>query len=186
MMLTLITLSQTPPQQTGSNTVWLTWALILIAMAAALFFVELLVPAGGAIGFLAAVCLIAGIVMLFGVDTNLGLLATAVSLATLPVLFFFAIKVWPHTPVAQWLTLGDSQTEDDTDPPLSDPAKVEGLPAPGMRGEAVSELRPVGTCRIDGERHECLAVGGVIEPGEAIEVVVVDGTQIKVRRVGQG
>ena len=122
--------------------------------------------------------------MLFGVDTKLGLLATAISLAALPVLFFFALKVWPHTPVAQWLTLGDSQSEDDSDPPLADPAKVdEGLPAPGTRGEALSELRPVGTCRIDGERHECLAVGGLIELGEAVEVVVVDGNQIKVRRV---
>lgn len=181
MTTAFITLAQTPPQAT-SNTVWLTWALILIAMAAALFFVELLVPAGGAIGFLAAVCLIAGIVMLFGVNTKLGLAATAISLAALPVMFMFAIKVWPHTPVARWITLGGDEAEEATHAPTNDPTKVEGLPVRGARGEAVSDLRPVGICRFEDERHECLAIGGVIEAGDQIEVAVVDGNQIKVRR----
>jgi membrane protein implicated in regulation of membrane protease activity len=35
----------------------------------------------------------------------------------------------------------------------------------------------------DGKREECLAAGGVIEPDTSVEVVAVDGRQIKVRPV---
>jgi membrane-bound ClpP family serine protease len=53
----------------------------------------------------------------------------------------------------------------------------------GHKGEATTELRPVGTCVIDGRREECLATTGVIERGTPIEVVSQDGMYIKVRPI---
>jgi membrane-bound ClpP family serine protease len=56
-------------------------------------------------------------------------------------------------------------------------------PAPpvGTTGVAMTDLRPVGTCRFGDGRYECLADRGMIESGSEVEVVAVDGMQVKVR-----
>lgn len=152
------------------------WALICFGVAIALFFVEVFVPSGGIIGFFAAAALVGGVVMLFKINTTLGLIGATVSLAAVPFLFAFAIKLWPETPMARWLTLKSPppiQTESGT--------IAHDTSLLNATGKAVTDLRPIGACVINGKRIECLATTGMIHSGQKVRVVSVDGLEVKVK-----
>ena len=53
----------------------------------------------------------------------------------------------------------------------------------GKRGTAVSPLRPAGIAHVDGERLDVVSDGDFIDPGEAIEIIRVDGNRIVVRSI---
>lgn len=162
------------------NDPYVVWAVILLTAALVLLVAELLIPSAGVIAFVAATCLIAGIVMLFKVNTTVGLIGAIVTVLGAPFLFALAVKIWPNTPIGRLITLRHSQTRltgnngDETAP-------LSNEPAVGAEGMAISDLRPVGTCVIDGKRMDCLADGGVIRANTPIRVISSDGMQIKVR-----
>ena len=151
------------------------FAVILIAIALILFFAEVFIPSGGLLGVLAAAALVAGIVVLFSLSTTAGMIGLIVSLAALPFLIAFALKIMPNTFIGRMLTLKNPPPRDTEDGGSASHATV------GATGQAITDLRPVGTCLIDGKRTDCLADGGVIEAGQSVRVVVVDGMQVKVR-----
>jgi len=156
---------------------------LCLAIALVLFFLELFVPSGGLIGVVAAVSLAAGIVLLFQVSTTLGTIGAIVTLVSAPFAIALTMKLWPNTPLGRLMILSSAKPpQRANDDPLPDAERIQKLV--GVTGKAVTDLRPVGTCLIDGQRHECLAEGGTIAAGLDIRVVSVDGTQIKVRVAG--
>jgi membrane-bound serine protease (ClpP class) len=154
------------------------WAVLLITLALVLFFVEMMLPSGGLIGLLAAAVLIGGIVMLFYHDTGVGLIGTIAALVALPFVIGLGFKLLPYTPIFKKLTLSDRQ--DARPPGVGTKTESWGTLTVGDEGTVLTELRPVGTCRIKGHRIECLADRGIIEPGTDIRVVWIDGMQVKV------
>ena len=157
------------------------WGIVLLGIALVLFMAEVFVPSGGVIGILAACAAIAGIVMLLMFDRIVGIVAAILALISLPFLFGFAIKVFPNTPIGRLISLQDRQERlTDSDGQSAQAGQDELV---GAEGKAMTDLRPVGTCRIGDQRRECLATTGVIEAGSQVKVVSVDGMQIKVRRV---
>ncbi len=157
------------------------WAFILFTVALVLFFIELLVPSGGIIGVLAGAALITGLICMFQFNTTSGLFALIASLIALPFLVGLAIKFWPNTPIARLLALETRQPRhmSPKESDQSEMADVEKLM--GATGQAITDLRPVGTCMINGRRTECLADGGMIQTGSPVRVVAASGMQIKVR-----
>lgn len=193
-------LAQTPgpsPSATagGLGNALILWAIVCLATALVLFFVEIFIPSGGIIGVAAAVSLIAGIVLLFQVDTMLGLVGAIVCVAAVPFLGMMAARVWPHTPVARMLTLKNPRRSDidesaldgqmegrpDGVSPTAHDAMLKARSLVGVEGRAVTDLRPVGSCVIEGKRLECLAEGGMILSGARVRVMSADGMQVKVR-----
>jgi len=181
------------PQQQSGDTGWLVlWAVLLLGAAILLFFIEVFLPSGGIVGMASAVCLILGLVLLFQVDTMWGLLGATVAMVALPFAIGFSLKMFPNTPIARALTLrskSDKPGEDEVSDEgvavaasSEDKAQANG-PAVGATGKTISELRPVGTCVIDGKREQCLAVGGVIDSNTPVQVVAVDGMHIRVKAV---
>jgi len=154
------------------------WALICFAIAVFLFVLEIFIPSGGILGFAAGIAMIAGIILLFKLDTTIGLIGMIISLAALPFLFAFAIKVWPDTPLGRMLILSDKGISASPGAPIDEEA--DGALAVGQTGTAATDLRPVGTCLIEGKRIECLSTKGVISAGTAVRIVDVDGMQTKV------
>ncbi len=150
-------------------------SLLCFVGAIGLFMAEVMIPSGGLLGMMAACATLAGIVTLFAINTTLGLVGAIVCVAATPVLFMVSIKFWPHTPVARWLSLGalDETIEIEE-------ARTERNALLGQQGTAQTDLHPVGFCLLNGQREECLAASGVIEAGTLIQVVCVDGKQIKV------
>ncbi len=157
------------------------WATVLIIAAVLLYVLEIFIPSGGIVGFFATGSLIAGVICLFWIDTTIGLIATVIVLITAPFVLALFIKIFPDTPIGRLLTLRDRQEGKKVNYDR-DFAEVEDQLV-GKQGVAVSGLRPVGTCEIDGKRFECLAEGGIIDGGEKIEVTRVAGMEIKVRRI---
>ncbi len=172
-------LAQSATQAPQPDSSLVLWAVILIGVAVVLFFLEVIIPSGGVIGFCSAVSLVAGIVMLFRFNTTLGLVGATLSLIAVPFMFAFALKLWKNTPIAQALLLKTPPRDTGDDANGSALASLRG-----EQGKAMTDLRPVGTCLINGSRHECLAETGLIESGSEVEVVSVDGNEIKVRQVG--
>jgi membrane-bound serine protease (ClpP class) len=50
-------------------------------------------------------------------------------------------------------------------------------------GEALTQLRPSGTAKINGQRVDVVAESGLIERGAAVKVVTVEGSRIVVRAI---
>ena len=176
------------PGTGGGDESWLIWAIVLLAVAAALFFVEVFLPTGGLLGIASGIAAVAGVVMFFQVDTLLGMASAAVCLISLPFLLMFAIKIWPDTPFGRWVTLKDEQELSDSPGDTRAETQHAGWPNPiatGEEGKTLTPLRPVGTCLIGGRREECLARRGTIDAGVAVRVVAVDGGQVFVSEVGQ-
>lgn len=153
-------------------------AMLLIAAAILIFFIEIFVPTGGVLGVLAGLALVSGIVILFYKDTMLGLIGAIVSLLALPFVMGFGLKILPNTPIFKRLTLTERQR---ATAPRDLDRELAAVVAVGDIGKTITELRPVGTVLIKGQKIDCLANWGTIPPGTQVRVVSVDGMQTKVR-----
>lgn len=58
----------------------------------------------------------------------------------------------------------------------------EYLTLVGKKGVCVTDLRPVGTVRIDEKDYSCVSEGQWIHKGTIVEVADVDGTKILVKK----
>ncbi|MEM9414133.1 MAG: NfeD family protein [Planctomycetota bacterium] len=173
-----MTLAQSAQNAPPDRTL-LIWAVVAFGLAILLVIVEAFMPSGGIIGAMAGVCAVIGIVLFFRVDTLWGMLSIAITLIALPFLIAGLIWVWPNTLFGRWVTLSDDpETEQST--PEADDREAETITV-GTEGTALTDLRPVGACRLDGRRTDCIALAGVIPSGTSVRVVSVEGTTIKVK-----
>jgi len=161
------------------------WAALLLAVAVVLFFVEIFVPSGGVISICALIAMAMGVFFLFKVDTTLGMIGAIISVISLPILFALGLKMMPNTPFFKLLELreGGPQSKMRSQGIAGADDMDESRSLIGLQGEALTDLRPIGTCMIAGRRRDCLANRGAINKGTAIEVVSADGMQVKVKEV---
>lgn len=157
------------------------WAIILFGVAVILFLVELFLPSGGLLGMASAAALVTGVVLFFWIDTALGTISAIVTLIAIPFGIGFALKIWPQTPIGRMLMLGNTDAETAAKQSLT--GRQDHMKLVGTRGRALTDLRPVGTCEINGKREECLAIGTMIDTGAIVEVTRSNGMQLEVREV---
>jgi membrane-bound ClpP family serine protease len=161
---------------------FLVWAMICLSVAVLLFFSEMFIPSGGVIGFLAAASLVAGIVLLFKVDTTLGLVGALVSVMSVPFFVMMALRLWPSTPIARMMMLKSEPTTSLAEMGIAGADKAaESRKLVGATGVAITDLRPVGTCVINSQRTECLAESEMIRAGTKVVVTWAEGMTIKVK-----
>ena len=177
-------LAQTTATQSSSPIIW---AFIFIAIAVVVFFIEIFVPSGGLLALLGGLSLIASLIAFFVHDVNTGLIASAIYIVFGPVIVWIVFKIWAASPLAARMILGDDDGGGEFSKQESDAQRRERLDAlqalVGKRGETVTQLRPVGVVRIEGNRVDAMAETGVIGANVQIEVVQVYDNQIKVREV---
>lgn len=132
----------------------------LICAAAALFFLELLLPSHGVLGVLSALCYFGAVGACFWIDKWLGLGVLIASLFLLPFAWSAVVRWWPTSAAGRKVVL---QPVDGTvtRPPV----------AVGQEGVAVSELRPSGTADFAGSRIEVASEFGMIAPATRVRVV---------------
>ena len=166
------------------NEAFLLWGFGLFGLAFILFLVELFLPTGGVIGVMVGVAAIAGVVSFFRASMTWGVSSLLFLIVISPIAFAFALKVWPNTPIGRRLILGDASDDlDEEAPPPTDASDELRQALVGATGVAMSDLRPVGTVRIEGERVEALAEGGMIDAGQDVRITAVEGNRIRVRAV---
>lgn len=155
----------------------------LILLGVLLVVIEAFLPSGGIIGLMAAVSAIAGVVLLFRHDGMWGVTGLLVVIVLGPMLFYWCVKMLPYTPIGREI-VGDTG-EDIVAKRAEETSRWRETrnKLVDREGEAVTDLHPVGVVVIDGERHDAVAHGGLIDRGSGVRVVGVDGLQIQVRLV---
>lgn len=145
--------------------------IILIVVGAALLLLETVLP-GMIAGILGMLCLAAGVIIAYA---NFGFRIGNMVLAGVAVGLLIGVAVWvkyfPNSQMAQVFvskrTIGDLGVE-----------KPELL---HQTGTAHTNLRPSGTALINGHRVDVVTEGSMIERGQPIQVVAVEGARVVVR-----
>ncbi len=182
VMVNMLAQAGTASQNATGDPQWMVYAIIAFGMALALVAMEAFIPSGGVLGILAGIAAVAGIILFFRFDTMWGMVSMVLTLVSLPFVIAGMLWVWPNTPIGRALTLEESQK------PMNEP----GRPADaddaqtivvGLEGEAVTDLRPVGMCRIKGRRIDCIAQADLIRAGTRIKVIRVEGATVRVKAI---
>jgi membrane-bound serine protease (ClpP class) len=90
------------------------------------------------------------------------------------VLTILWMRYFPKTPLGRKYIL---------DPSTAAHAPTEPEKWMGHEGVALTDLRPAGAARLDGEKVDVITSGEHLESGTRVKVVRVDGPSIFVRRV---
>ena len=158
------------------------WATLLLVAALALVVLEVFIPSGGLLGFLAAAAAIASVVVAFRSGPAAGLVFVVVAIFGLPAAIAFALRILPQTPMGRRLMLRPPKAEDV----LPDDDKRRALAALiGKTGTAKSKMLPSGAALIDGRTVNALSEGMPIEAGRPIRVIKVRGNRVVVRQLDE-
>ena len=160
----------------------LLWGFGLLSIAALLFLIEVFIPSGGILGFVSFAVAIAGVVAFWRYSTMWGATSTLVVIVMVPICFNFALRIIPHTPIGRRLILGET-TPDDENIAAPIPAHQDHSSLIGTEAIVLTELRPVGEVRVNGERFEGHAEEGIIASGSRVRVIGVEGDRLTVRAV---
>lgn len=147
--------------------------IALLIFGAVLLFLETLLP-GLVAGILGALCLLGAIVFAYrDFGTSIGTAVLGIVVLELIIGTWAWLKFFPDSRVARKFISRGSVGELHV-------SKPELLNA---TGEALSQLRPSGKAAIDGQQVDVVTEGDLIERGEKIKVVQVEGSRIVVRRL---
>jgi membrane-bound ClpP family serine protease len=161
----------------------LAWGLGLLLLAAVLLVIEFFVPSGGVLGLTAIAVAIAGVVCLFRVDAMWGAIGTLTILVGAPAALYFGLKLWPHTAVGRRIIGMPSETEREARIQAESEERRKIAMLIGREGIVLTDLRPVGTVEVDGQRYDALSDIGFVRAGARVKVVGVDVAQLKVREI---
>ncbi len=129
-------------------------------------------PGLGLIGWSLYIC-----VTRFGPQTGLTLAAVLLALAA--VLTYFILKIFPHTPAGRAL-FHQKQFDAVAAPETASLRSSEWV---GLRGVAVSELRPAGSARVGDRTLDVVCEDGYLEKGTQVEIISLEEGRVLVRRV---
>jgi membrane-bound serine protease (ClpP class) len=162
--------------------------LLLAVVGLVLLAVEIFImPGFGVVGALGILALLGGLSLsLVGAGATAEVLIAAVSrivMALLAALLagLLLLRLFPRLPFARRLVLD----ADLGSGPAHGSAPESDQRWLGRQGRATSVLRPAGIAEFDHERVDVVADGIMIDAGEAIEVIRVDGNRIVVRRAAE-
>jgi membrane-bound serine protease (ClpP class) len=150
------------------------WAIVLLVLGCGLLVLEVFVPSGGILSFLAFAAVVASMVMAFQRNTTTGLSFMAMAIIAVPIVIGLAFKIWPRTPMGRAI-LGEPPSEEETR--LDDPRRR----FVGKVGVAKSLMLPSGAVLIEGELVDAVSQGMAIDPGQAVYVVEVKANRVMVR-----
>lgn len=155
------------------------WVASLLLVGLAVMVLEVFVPSGGVLGFLAVVAIVAAVVTAFVEQgTGFGLAVLAVTFVAVPAVLTLAFRWFPETPLGRRV-LPPPPAPEDVVPGADRRRRLRGLV--GRSGRATTEMLPWGSVEIDGVVGEALAEGGPIAADTPIQVVGVQGAALVVR-----
>ncbi len=159
--------------------------MLLVTAGIVLLGVEIFaIPGFGVVGALGIAMILGGLALsLVGAQDSLETVLEAAMRVSLSLLLaivasFVLMRFLPHTRFGRRLVLetGLSARDGYASAPAQDSQWM------GRTGIASTPLHPAGIAEIDGQRVDVVSTGEPVDPGEAIEVVRVDGNRIVVRR----
>lgn len=155
----------------------------LLGLGVLLLTLEAFVPSGGILGIAALASAIAGIVFLFKYDAIWGATGALGTVILGPMVFFWAIKMLPSTGLGRTMVGQSGEEIAQARAQVSQRERAMRLELLNKEGEALTDMRPSGVVVIEGQRHDAISRGGIVDRGERIRVSKVDGISIEVRKV---
>ena len=161
----------------------LTWSILLMVAGCALAILEVFLPSGGVLGFLASTAVLASIGLAFyHRGPTVGFAFSVAAVIVLPVVMGLALKYWPHTAMGKRFLLGLPTDEEVL--PLEQQAEMKQLV--GKIGVATTPMLPSGAVRIDQRIVDAVSQGMPIEKGQQVKVVEARAYRVVVRPVEEG
>ncbi|MCL2648715.1 MAG: hypothetical protein FWD61_17220 [Phycisphaerales bacterium] len=152
---------------------------ILLFIAAAVFMAaELFLPSHGVLAIGAAGCAVASVVTAYMKSPMLGLIFGVAVVLMVPVVIYWAVRLYPKTPVGKRVMLEASSSAAGFEQETEQLSQLVG-----KRGNAMTMLRPAGTVELDGQRIDAVSEAEIIYPGTAVEIIRVDGMKVIVKAV---
>ncbi len=152
--------------------------VILHLVGIAVLLAEVMLPSGGLLAIISVGCLGYSLYMVFSsISVFAGMVFVLADMVILPVVMITGLKMLARSPFAL-----KSELSSKSGYASYDEKNAEYL---GKEGEALTDLRPAGTARIDGKRVDVVTRGDYIEIGSAIKVSAVEGGRIIVRKVSE-
>ncbi len=158
----------------------LIWATLVLCIGLLLLAAELFIPSGGVLGILTGLALIGSIALAFQHSALAGMIFLMVELVALPAMLGIGLHLWPRTPIGRRMLLARPSPE-DIDPTSDVDRHLHSLV--GKVGRTLTQLRPAGMTEFDGRRVDTVAEGMIIEQGELVRVLDVQGRRVVVRKI---
>ncbi len=153
------------------------WTFIFLGIAVLFAVLEIFVPSGGLLAFLASTVLLLSVVFAFLSHPLFGALYFFAVAVGVPVFLWHAFKWWPNTMMGRRILLNPEE-----DPALQPDAELERLKKlVGKRGVARCKMMLSGQIEVEGRRLNALSESTIIEVGDEVVVVSVDGINVIVR-----
>jgi membrane-bound serine protease (ClpP class) len=157
------------------------WAILLLMVGFGLAVMEVFIPSGGILGFLAICSVIAAITVGF-MDgrtwVGFGILTAAVF--GVPAAVILALRWWPKTPLGRRMLL---RVPSDADVLPDGPRQQKLKQLVGRIGVAKSKMLPSGLVAVDGRKVDAVTEGMPIDMGTRVRVLQVHGNRVVVRPV---
>ena len=153
------------------------WTLVFLLVALVFAVLEIFVPSSGVLIFMAVATLLGSVVFAFLSGPLFGFLYFFAVTIGIPILLWYALKWWPDTAVGRRILLNP-----EDDPALKPDVELERLKTLiGKRGVAKSQMMLSGLVEVEGRRLNALSESAIIEIGNEVTVVSVDGINVIVR-----
>ncbi len=157
----------------------LVYAIALYLLAILLFAIDVFVPTGGILLFCSGALAIASVFFAFRSSVNAGLVMLLVDFATIPVLIWTFLKVWPHTPLGRRVLLKPQESA-----PSSEQEELKALV--GLVVINRWPLLPTGQVQVDHKRFNAQSIDGKpIEAGRRVKVLEIRERMLVVAETNQ-
>lgn len=151
----------------------------LLGTAFLIAILELFIPSGGVLAFLAGCALIGSVIFAFQTDMAFGAIYLIFVTIGAPIVVWYLMMLFPKTPMGRAMFMNP-----EDDPALQpDPEREAAKQLVGRQGVARSLMMLSGQIEIDGKRYSAISESMAVNPGTPIVVVSVDGINIIVRPV---
>jgi len=150
------------------------WSILLLGLGLVIVMLEVFIPSAGILGIVAAAAIISGAVVAWRAEPGVFSTYMTLAAALIPVTIIGGLKLFPKTPIGKHMTLAGSTFD------LKD-ATAGGDQYEQLRdqdGVAETTLRPAGKALIDGRLIDVTTRGEMIERGQPVRVVRVEGNRV--------
>jgi membrane-bound ClpP family serine protease len=153
----------------------------LLALGVVLLLIELVLVTAGIAAVLGIGCLIASVAMLFSASALQGFIVMGILLVLVPAITPAILAFWKRTAVGRKMVL---EVPDDSDASVNSMRSLQDLERyRGRFGKAVAPLRPSGVVEFDGRRIDSISEGMMIDEGQWVRCIAVQGNRVIVRQV---
>lgn len=155
-------------------------AYALLALGIVLLLVELVLMTHGFSAVLGIGCLVAAVAMLFSASVTHGFLVSAILVVLLPAVAPAVFHFWKRSAIGRRMVLDSPDDPNATASGIPSVADLERYK--GRYGKTASPLRPSGVVEFDGRRIDSISEGVMIDAGEWVRCIAVQGTRVIVRQ----